>query len=409
MRLMSCYENNEDLLNLSFVHKLNSKLKLLYIFRKLQFAANLILIGAPFVYACWAMYMIVKPFDTIKVTDEKGRSEYIQFNTGALIFANILQLTICLLFIAHGIVSVIYIIKDPEEAVKILDYLIVSNSITVSWVFFIYSIIRIWVYTVGMENWMVMKSAQISTSQYFDVDGERNFDLGSHKSTLEIRWTNFTFIFPGIVLPCIMIYIVFWIAFLFLAVVNNIHRKKITDRDNYIMTLYKSRKIQEYIENLRNKGSSEEELNDRDDKFDINNEISESVKKFDQNMMLETLRNSLQQNTEFGIRESLQLQTSNLRDSRQHFFSNMRTAKINPVMLLSNDQFDQCNRSSEVEMQDQDGVIWGDSEEFDIENKDPTHLDSKYAKIIRSADKGTLNYSAIVNVETSRKEMNNTL
>ena len=167
---MNFYQNNEDLLNLSFIHKLNSQLKMLYVFRKMQFASNLILIGAPFLYAWWAMYMVVRPLDTIKVTDDRGNAEYIQFNTGALIFANILLLAICMLFIVHGAISVAAIIKDPEEAVKVLDYIIVTNSISVSVVFFMYSVIRIVVYAVGMENWMVVKSAQISHETYFDVN-----------------------------------------------------------------------------------------------------------------------------------------------------------------------------------------------------------------------------------------------
>lgn len=147
------------------------------------------------------MYMVVRPLDTIKVTDDRGNAEYIQFNTGALIFANILLLTICMLFIVHGAISVAAIIKDPEEAVKVLDYIIVTNSISVSVIFFMYSVIRIVVYAVGMENWMVVKSAQISHETYFNVNNERDFSLGSHDSINQIRRTNIEFIFPGFALP----------------------------------------------------------------------------------------------------------------------------------------------------------------------------------------------------------------
>lgn len=128
-----------------------------------------------------------------------------------------------------------------------------------------------------------------------------------------------------------MIQMVFFVVFVAMAVINSIHRTKIKERDDYIITLYKSKKVQEFIENLKNKDSNEEELNDRDNQFDINNEISQSVKRFEQNMIMETMRNSIQQNTDLCLRESIQLNSSNVRDSRQHILGNMKTTKINPI------------------------------------------------------------------------------
>ena len=128
-----------------------------------------------------------------------------------------------------------------------------------------------------------MKTKLITHKQTFNIDGERDISFGANETNSSINWINFRFIFPGIVMPCITFYILFVMVFVFLAVVNGIHKMKISDRDNYIKTLYTSRIIQNYLENMKS-SSSENEINDRDNQFDINSEVSQSVKKFEENV-----------------------------------------------------------------------------------------------------------------------------
>jgi hypothetical protein len=84
----------KNLLNSTFVHKLNGKLKVLHLFRKMQFGAHLILSVIPLLYAGFVIYQFVEPFDSFEVSDSKGNIEHISFNTGALIFGTFLQLVI---------------------------------------------------------------------------------------------------------------------------------------------------------------------------------------------------------------------------------------------------------------------------------------------------------------------------
>jgi hypothetical protein len=228
----------------------------------MQFGAHLLSISIPLLYLGFSIYLIINPFDNFKVKDRNGKEEVIEFNTGALIFAYLLQIAIWILFIVHGVVSIIIIKRDSETAVNYLDALLISNSVPVLTVFFVFWIIRITVYTVGMQDWIEWKTTQIDKTETFSIDGERDIRFGPNERSGSIAWINFMFIFPGIVIPWITFYILFFIFFLTLGVLNGIHKKKITDRDDYIKTLYYSKIIQEYIEQLRNSESSE--LNNRD-------------------------------------------------------------------------------------------------------------------------------------------------
>ena len=121
------FEEEETVLEYSFEHKLKHKIKLLYTFRKMQFGAYLIFIAAPLLYIGFALYTIVNPFDANEIIDEDGTVEYARFNTGALIFGSFLQIAMCLLLITHGIFGVVYIKRDAELAVDILDSLILPT------------------------------------------------------------------------------------------------------------------------------------------------------------------------------------------------------------------------------------------------------------------------------------------
>lgn len=324
-------EKNEDLLNYTFVHKLNSKLKLLYTFRKMQFGAQILLIFAPLLYASWALYMMIKPLDTMEAVDENNNMEIIHFNTGAIVFANFLQLLICIVFIVHGVIGIIIIKRDPESAVRVFDRLIFTNILPVLILFYIYSFIRFCVYTAGMENWIEAKSAQITKTQKFYISDERDVVIGPNESGPAIAWINFKFIVPGIIFPCVVFYVIFFVVFLALAVINNIHRIKIVDRDSYIKTLYCSKKVQDYIEALKNAASSEGEMNDRDEKFDINSELSEAVKRFERNIQKEAIRDSQLLATELGQRESIQPFSPLNRDSVFVLFGNRNREKVAPI------------------------------------------------------------------------------
>lgn len=83
---------NSDIFHSSISHKLNSKLKFLHTFRKMQYGAYLIVTFVPLVYFGFAFYLVVKPFDTMKTTDDDGNIDVIRFNTGALIFGALLQM-----------------------------------------------------------------------------------------------------------------------------------------------------------------------------------------------------------------------------------------------------------------------------------------------------------------------------
>lgn len=183
--IVTMIKKNDTLLNSSLVHKLNIMLKNVHLIRKMEFGAQLIITFAPILWMGVALYMIIDPDDVMDIIDKEGNPYEIKFNTGAIIFANILQIFIWLVFTIHGCLG-IYLLKiDPEIAVKSLDYLIITNAVPVLIIFWVYSLIRITVYTVGVEDWMKKMTKIIDHKQTFNVHMERNFDLSPHMTLQE--------------------------------------------------------------------------------------------------------------------------------------------------------------------------------------------------------------------------------
>lgn len=294
---------HEEILAYIFVHKLNSKLKLLHIFRKMQFGAQLAIILVATLYMAFALYLAIFPLDTMEAT-YSGITESIQFNHGALVFAAILQMLIWAWFILFGVVSIISLKKNPEGTNDLLDTLLISKSIPLLILFFSYCIIRICVYSVGMQEWLESKSLSITHTTTFVITGERDIILEPSMSKAAVQWVNFKFIFPGIVGPWITFYILFFLIIGTLAAINGIHRSKINDRDMYISTLYHSENVQNYIKNKKSI-SGNSDVNDRDDKFDEESDQKYSTNnKYEQ---FETMRESAQHLTDMGIRDSYQV------------------------------------------------------------------------------------------------------
>lgn len=132
-----------------------------------------------------------------------------------------------------------------------------------------FSIIRITVYTVGIQTWIEHKTKNISETQTFQIKDERDITFGPDESSSSLAWINFSFIFPGIVIPIITFYILLFLIYMVLAVLNLIHKKLMVDRDNYILRLHKSTIFQDFLEQNKGSSSSESKFNERDPKFDI--------------------------------------------------------------------------------------------------------------------------------------------
>lgn len=92
--IVTMIKKNDTLLNSSLVHKLNIMLKNVHLIRKMEFGAQLIITFAPILWMGVALYMIIDPDDVMDIIDKEGNPYEIKFNTGAIIFANILQIFI---------------------------------------------------------------------------------------------------------------------------------------------------------------------------------------------------------------------------------------------------------------------------------------------------------------------------
>ena len=86
--ILCLLQTNDELLHYTLLHKLNSKLKHLHLLRKMGFGALLILVFGPILWLAVALYMIIKPGDTMDITYGDSQIDHIKFNTGAIVFAN---------------------------------------------------------------------------------------------------------------------------------------------------------------------------------------------------------------------------------------------------------------------------------------------------------------------------------
>ena len=69
-------------------------------------------------------------------------------------------------------------------------------------------------YTVGMEDWIKGKTEQITKTQKFFIDNERDIELSPDMSLADIQWENFKFILFGIIYPVFVVYIFFFMIFI---------------------------------------------------------------------------------------------------------------------------------------------------------------------------------------------------
>ena len=157
-----------------------------------------------------------------------------------------------------------------------------------------------------MQDYLREKSNKITYTHHLVLKDERDIILGPDESSVSLVWINFKFILPGVVFPIVTFYLIIFLSHMVVAGLNYIHHLKIRERDAYIQTLYQSEKVKEYL-NKKSCSESSEDLNSRDKQFDINSEVSEKVRRFEQEVR-ETLRESNPNITDAGmVRESLQV------------------------------------------------------------------------------------------------------